>query len=172
MTQQVRLFNIHLMSNMPPPGGDPTQAEKYITQLIQLIEQDKLTVNHTDLTKFDPSNLEVHYRLDLDDYQIEVSHSKHPNSGKDSYIILFNNLKKLAEKISEKVILAYMHLEHDQFTRFKKASLEQAERVKKVEEERKLKNALQPVDEILEVLENQPSTAVEIPPQQSIMAVS
>ena len=137
------------MSNIPPPSGDPSQAEKYITQLINLIDQDKLIVNHTDLTKFDPGNLEDHYRVDLDDYQIEVSHSKHPNSGKDSYIILFNNLKKLTEGSCEKVILAYMHLEHEQFIQFRKASIEQIERMKRLEEERRLTKALVPIENIL-----------------------
>lgn len=139
-----------MTANIPPPSGDSKQAEKYINQLIQLIEVDKLDVSHTDLAKFDPSSLQDHYRLELKEYRVEVSHSKYPNSGKDSYIILFTNIKNLIDGYVEKIILAYMHLDDSQFAAFKKASLGQMERKRKAEEEKRLKTALEPVDQILQ----------------------
>lgn len=140
--------------NLPPPSGDSIQAEKYINQLIQLIEKDKLDVCHTDLSKFDPSTLQDHYQLDLRDYRVEISHSKHPNSGHDSFVILFTNIRNVLDGNCQKIILAYMHLDTNQFNRFKKASLEQMERGKRREEEKRLKAALQPVDQILDSLSN------------------
>ncbi len=138
--------------NLPPPGGDPAQAEKYINQLNQLIEADKLNVTHTDLSKFDPNSLQDHYSLDLKDYQVEVSHSKHPGSGKDSYIILFTNIKNLTSSNCNKIILAYMHLNETQFARFKNSSLINIEKKAKAFEEKRIKDALTPIDQILESL--------------------
>lgn len=165
--------------NLPPPNGNPTQAEKYVNQLIKLLDDDKLTVFHTDLSKFNPGILQDHFRMDLNDYQIEISHSKDPNSAKDSYIILFNNLKKIAEKNCQKVILAYMHLEHDQFMRFRKIAFEQIERMRRMAEEKRLKTALKPVDEILESLEDKSKEDIHPKPEnlpenplQTFMAVS
>ncbi len=139
---------------LPPPSGDPERAEKYINQLINLMDQDKLDIFHTDLTKFDPTNLQDHYRVDLNDYKVEISHSKHPNSGKDSYVMLFTNIKNMAENNCEKIILAYMHLDDTQFMRIKRSYLEQDARKKKAAEEKRLKEALKPVDAILEDLSN------------------
>lgn len=133
----------------PPPKGDPAKAQKYIEQLISLISQDKLHVSHTDLSKFDPSSLEDHFRVDLSEYMVEVSHSKQPNTGKDSYVILFTNLKKIQEGSSEKVILAYMFLTDEQFHKFKDASNQQIEKRKRLEEEKKLDQALAPIDQAL-----------------------
>lgn len=138
--------------NLPPPSGDALQAEKYLNQLIQLIEQDKLEVYHTDLKKFDPSNLQDHFQLFLKEYQVEVSHSKHPTSGHDQYIMLFNNIKNASDGNCQKIILAYMHLNSAQFAEFRGACLEQIERKRKAEEERRLKQALTPVDQALEQL--------------------
>lgn len=143
--------------NIPPPSGDSQKAEKYVEKLISLIEQDKLAIAHTDLARFDPSSLQDHFRMDLKDYQVEVNHSKHPDSGKDSYVILFTNLKNLADGNCEKIILAYMHLDDSQFMRFRKSYAEQVERKRKTEEERKLKEALTPVDQALEELSNSSS---------------
>lgn len=136
----------------PPPSGDFQKASKYIETLVELINQDKITVNHTDLSKFDPSALQDHYRIDLEQYQVEVSHSKHPNNGKDSYVILFNNLQKVKDECLEKVILAYMHLDDEQFNSFKLASASQADRKKKLEEEKRLNQIMQPIDQILDDL--------------------
>lgn len=142
-------------SNIPPPSGDPSSAEKYVNQLINLIESDKLTIFHTDLAKFDPSSLQDHFLMQLTDYQVEVSHSKHPQSGKDSYVMLFNNIKNVTNGNCEKVILAYMHLDDSQFMKFRRAYAEQSDRKRRAEEERRLKQVLTPVDQILDQLSNQ-----------------
>ena len=159
-------------NDLPPPSGDPKLADKYINQLIQLIESDKLDAQHTDLAKFDPSSLQDHYRLELKDYRVEVSHSKYPNSGKDSYIILFTNIKDLADGVCEKIILAYMHLDHNQFSAFKKAAIGQMDRKRKAEEEKRLKAALEPVDQILEDFSTGSVKPSDSPLMQSHPAVS
>lgn len=162
----------HQNPNIPPPSGDPNQAEKYINQLIELIETDKLDVLHTDLAKFDPTSLQDHFRLELREYRVEVSHSKHPNSGKDSYIILFTNIRNLTDGNLEKIILAYMHLDNSQFSRFKKASLGQMERKRKAEEEKRLKTALAPVDQILQDISTESIKSSNSPLIQTHPAVS
>lgn len=139
-------------SSETPPSGDSNQAEPYINQLIDLINTDRLPVLDTDLSRFDPTSLQKHYRLHLRDYEVEISHNKHPDSGKDFYTILFNNLKQVNQQCSEKVILAYMHLTENQFRIFKSAVERQVERKKKAEEEKRLKQAMVPIDRILEQL--------------------
>lgn len=139
-------------NNLPPPSGDPQKAEKYVNQLISLLESDKLTISHTDLARFDPSSLQDHFFIELRDYRVEISHSKHPNSGKDSYVILFTNLKKVYDGSCEKIILAFMHLDDSQFMKFRRAYTQQADRIKKAEEEKRLKEALEPVTKILDNL--------------------
>ncbi len=138
----------------PPPSGDPTLAEKYINRLTDLLNQDKVLASHTDLKKFDPSNLEDHYRIDLKDYQVEISHSKQASDGKDQYIILFTNIQNVRENSCEKIILAYMYLNEEQFRKFKLVAGDQIERKRKEEEERRLHQALVPVDNILEKISN------------------
>ncbi len=135
-----------------PPNGDPVQAEKYVNQLISLIETDKLDVSYTDLAKFDPSALQDHYRLGLKEYSVEISHSKHPSSGKDSYVILFTNIKNFIDGNCEKIILAYMHLSDDQFKSFKSTADEQLERKRKEAAEKRLNEAMTPIDQALEKL--------------------
>lgn len=142
--------------NLPPPSGDAIQAEKYLKQLIELIEQDKLEVSRTDLSKFDPSTLQDHFRLILKEYQVEVSHSKHPTSAQDQYIMLFTNIKNAADGNCEKIILAYMHLNSAQFSEFKTACTEQLERIRKAVEEKRLKEALAPIDQALGELSADP----------------
>ncbi|MBI2330220.1 hypothetical protein HYU94_02435 [Candidatus Daviesbacteria bacterium] len=143
---------------LPPPSGDPRKANHYIIQLVELIKSDKLIVMQTDLAKFDPSSLQNHYRLDLNDYEVEVSHSKQPDSGKDFYIILFNNLKHISGQCTEKIILAYIHLSDDQFRNFKAAADDQLERKRKEAEEKRFKETMLPIDQILEQL-TAPKTA-------------
>lgn len=139
-------------SQLPPPGGRPEQAESYINKIVTLVDDDKLTIFHTDLSKFDPSNLQDHYRLELLDYSVEISHSKEPDSGRDSYVMLFTNVKNIRENGGEKIILAYLHLDLIQFKQIVNAAHNQKERVKKRAEEARLKNALQPIDEALGAL--------------------
>lgn len=146
--------------HIPPPSGDPIKAEKYVSQLINLIEKDKLTISHTDLAKFDPSSLQDHFLAELKDYQVEISHSKHPQSGRDIYTMLFNNIKIVANGGCQKVILAYMHLDDSQFVRFRKVYTQQVDRIRKAEEERRLKEALAPVDNLLDQLSGQSETAL------------
>lgn len=141
--------NSDIPPQLPPPSGDPRMADRYLTQLIELVNTDKLTVSHTDLSKFDPTSLQNHYRLDLKDYAVEVSHTKQPDSGKDFYILLFNNLKYISEKCTEKIILAYIHITEDQFKSFKTAVEEQLERRRKEAEEKRFKEAMAPIDSAL-----------------------
>lgn len=136
-------------SQLPPPNGDPEQADKYINQLIDLISTDKLLVSHTDLAKFDPTSLQDHYRMGLKDYEVEVSHNKQADSGQDSYVILFNNLKYVNDKCTEKVILAYMNLTEDQFKSFKSTTDEYLDRKRREAEEKRLREAMTPIDDIL-----------------------
>lgn len=134
---------------LPPPSGDSEKADKYISQLIDLISTDKLLVSHTDLAKFDPTSLQDHYRMDLKDYEVEVSHNKQADSGQDSYIILFNNLKFVNDKCTEKVILAYMNLTEAQFKSFKSTTDEYLDRKRREAEEKRLREAMTPIDDIL-----------------------
>lgn len=131
-----------------PPVGDPQKAEKYLNQLIEFIRQDKLLVSHTDLKKFDPSSLQDHYQLELQDYQIEVSHSKQADSGKDFYTILFNNLKNVREGCHEKIILAYLNLTSDQFQKFRAIADLQIEKRKKEAEEKRFNEAIAPIEKV------------------------
>jgi hypothetical protein len=140
---------------LAPPIGDPNQAQKYVNQLVDLISADRLYASQTDLKKFDPSALQDHYSLDLKGYKVEISHSKYPQTGKDSYIILFTNVKHITGGSAEKLILAYMHLDETQFAKLKHAFVQQTERKKRAEEERRLKEALMPIDQVLDQLENQ-----------------
>ena len=144
--------NSDISAQLPPPIGDAEKAERYLTQLIELINADKLLVSHTDLSKFDPTSLHDHYRLDLKNYEVEVSHNKQPDSGEDFYIMLFNNLKLVNEKCTEKVILAYIHITGDQFAKFKTVAQDQIERKRKEAEEKRFKEAMAPIDSALEQL--------------------
>lgn len=137
---------------LPPPIGDAKKADYYIAQLITLIKSDRLVVKQTDLAKFDPSSLQNHYRLDLKSYEVEVSHSKQADSGKDFYIILFNNLAQISNQCTEKIILAYIHLSYEQFRNFKTAADEQLERKRKEAEEKRFNEAMAPIDRTLEQL--------------------
>ncbi len=136
-------------SSQIPPRGDFEKAERYINQLVSLINQNKIEVFHTDLKKFDPTTLHDHYSVSLSEYQIELSHSKQPNSGKDSFVMIFNNLKQLSEGSGEKVILAYVYLADSQFTKFKMVADRQIQERVKAEEEKKFKEALEPIDQLL-----------------------
>lgn len=132
-----------------PPQGSEKKASEYITQIVGLINQDKLIVNHTDLSKHDPSNLQDHYRIELKEYMVEVSHSKDANTGRDSFVLLFTNLKNIRDGCSEKIILGYLHLKSDQFNQVKLAANAQSLRIKRQEEERLFNQNLQPIDEAL-----------------------
>ncbi len=136
-------------SNQTPPRGDFEKAERYINQLVGLINQNKIEAFRTDLKKFDPTTLHDHYSVSLRDYQIELSHSKQPDSNKDSYVMIFNNLKQLSEGRGEKVILAYIYMTDSQFGKFKLVADRQIEQKRKAEEEKRFSEALAPIDELL-----------------------
>lgn len=140
------------MTAAPPPSADSKLAEKYLQKLIPLIDQDKLMIQNTDLSQFDPGALQDHYWADLGNYRIEVSHSKQPDSGADSYVIIFTNVKHLREDENQKVILAYMHLDTNQFIKFKSAAKDQIERNQQAINDKKVEEALQPVDQVLDDL--------------------
>lgn len=136
----------------PPPAGDSEKAEKYLRQLISLIEADTLEVIHTDLKKFDITSIQDHYRMDLGEYEVEINHSKQPDTGQDFYVLLFNNLKKIekaGESCINKVILAYTHLTQPQFVDFKEAADGALERKRKKEEEKRFAEAMAPIDNVL-----------------------
>lgn len=136
-----------------PPQGDSKKADKYLNWLITLINQDKLTVVHTNLSKFNPTDLQDHYRVELKDYYVEVSHSKQADSGTDSFVLIFNNFKQVGEGC-EKIILAYTYLTKDQYQHFKDTAEEQLERFRRIEEEKRFNEALTPIDELLEQADN------------------
>lgn len=133
-----------------PPRGDFETAEKYVNQLIDLLNERKIEVDHTDLKRFDPTTLQDHYTISLSEYQIEISHSKQPDSGKDSFVMIFNNMKQIAEGSGAKVILAYIYLADSQFSRFKIVADHYISEKRKIEEERRFKEALQPIDRLLD----------------------
>ena len=146
------------MKTPPPSQGDSDKAEKYINQLVELIKADKILVSHTDLNKFNLDSLQDHYFIQLSDYEIEVSHSKSSDSGQDFYVILFNNIKKVKEGCSEKVILAYIHMNASHFNDFKKAADEQIEKKRKETEAKRFNEAMNPIDNLLENLSSQSSS--------------
>lgn len=132
----------------PPPSGDALQAENYIRKLVHLIDKDIVEIAKTDLSQFTPGSLQNHYRIVLNDYHVEVSHNKHPQSDSDSYIMLFTNIKSYPH--GQKIILAYMHIHDIQFKDVKNAADKQVERAQKRAEEKRLKDALKPIDQILD----------------------
>lgn len=153
----------------PPPRGDTAKAEKYTKQLCELITKNKILVSHTDLKKFDLASLQDHYSMDLGVYEVEVSHSKQPDNGKDFFIMLFNNLKKVQENgatCTNKVILAYINLTEEQFRAFKNAADEQLEIQRKKEEARRFRQAIAPIDQLLVTISNQ-SEPISITTDQS-----
>lgn len=160
-------------AKLPPPIGDQEKADHYTDKLTELVSKDKLIVARTDLSKFDPTSLQNHYRLDLNGYEVEISHNKQPDSGKDFYVMLFNNLKHVDNQCTEKVILAYVHISGDQFAKFKTVADDQIERKRKEAEEKRFKEAMAPIDQALEQLntsrlepttETTPAPSDHIPP--------
>lgn len=147
-----------------PPQGDYQKAEEYVSKLAKLISLDKLHVVKTDLQKFDPTSLQNHYRIDLTDYNIEVSHSKDSNSGKDSYIMIFTNVSKInAGSLNQKVILAYLHLTQNQYQRFTEEADDQLEKIRKLEEEKRFTEAAEPIEKILDNLEQTGTSTHSLP---------
>lgn len=143
------------MPDNPPPAGTTTEAQKYINSFVGLLNQDKIAVTHTNLDKFNPSSIQDHYKIDLGEYEVEVSHSRHPDSGQNFYVMLFNNLQKLRVEYQDnsnpsKAVLAYLHLTEEQFKYFKTSATNYLERRGKEEEEVRFKEAISPIDKILD----------------------
>ncbi len=149
-------------SQNKPPQGSSEQTHQYLAQLIELINSDKLKALPTDLSKFDPTNLQNHYRLELRDYMVEVSHAKNPDSGKDSYVLLFNNMKNIREGCNEKVILGYLHLDQTQYSQLEKAITTQDLRLKRQAEEKAFVENMQPINQILDQMKSE----VQIKPDE------
>lgn len=145
--------NLQTIAHTTPPKGDEAKGEKYIADLIRLLENGKIQVYKTDLSQFNPSSLQSHYRIDLDDFQIEISHSTHLETGSHSYVIIFNNLKKIADGNTGKAILAYIHLNETQYVRFHKAAEVQIEKLQKIENEKRFLQAVRPFDDKIAQLE-------------------
>ncbi len=145
--------NVHPIQPSVPPRGDEAKGEKYIQDLINLIDNGKIQVHKTDLSQFNPSALQSHYRVDLDDFQIEISHSSHLETGANSFVIIFNNLKNIADGNTEKAILAYIHLTEIQYQRFLRAAENQLEKLRKIEDEKRFIRAVQPLDDKLAAIE-------------------
>lgn len=160
-SDQTQVQEAPQMKTPPPPQGDSEKAEKYISQLIDLIKADKILVSHTDLNKFNLDSLQDHYFIQLSDYEIEVSHSKSADTDQDFYVILFNNIKKVKEGCSEKIILAYIHMDKSHFDDFKQAADEQIEKKRKELEAKRFTEALSPIDSLLENLSSQSSPQPE-----------
>lgn len=157
--------------DQPPPAGDNQKAEKYLNQLIGLINQDKLQATHTDLNKFNIESIQDHYRMDLDEYEVEVNHSKQPDSGQDYFVLLFNNLEKIeqgGESCVNKVILAYTHLTQAQFMNFKRAADGALNRIKQAEEQKRFKEAMTPIDDVLTKIAS--TSLKELEPEEKIEA--
>ncbi len=150
-----------VLPNLPPPSGSPEQAQKYLEKLIDLLGQEKILVTHTDISKLDPSSLQDHYYITLNDYHMEVSHTKKADTGEDYYILLFNNLKQIKDGYSEKVILAFMNLTAQQFEEFKEAAKVQLDILKAREDAKRFAEAMSPIDQALENLDS--STVSENP---------
>jgi hypothetical protein len=142
-------------SSTLPPLGDPGKADKYIASLARLIAKDKVTLTHTDLNKFDVTTMQNHYRVDLGEYEVEVSHSVQPETNKDFYTIIFNNTKKLQDGKTDKVILGYIHLTDDQYGRFKISADEYLERRQKDLDKERFAQNLAPIEQLLSQMDSE-----------------
>ncbi len=132
-----------------PPKGDIEKAEKYVNQLVDLLNRKKIETSKTDLRKFDPTYLQNHYTINLKEYQIEISHSTHQDTGKHSYVMIFNNLGNLSQAGGGKAILAYIYLTDSQFSKFKIVADRDIEERRRVEEEKRFNEAIKPIEDIL-----------------------
>ena len=132
-----------------PPTTDPDKARAYLDKLISLINQRKFPLTHSDLNKFDACGMVDHYRIDLGNYFAEISHSKHPNSGKDVFALVFTNIEKIRQGNQQEAILSYLPLTPDSFEHFKTAAEHHFELLRKEAEEKRFQAAMRPIDELL-----------------------
>lgn len=131
-----------------PPVGDHQQAEKYLTQLLSTLESHLYPLTRSDLST-NPGNFQDHYRIDLGQYHAEVSHSKHPQSGNDIYSLIFTSLEKIRLGQTDQAVLSYIPLTQDLFSRFKNAAESYFAAKKRLEEQKRFREAMQPIDDIL-----------------------
>lgn len=150
-----------------PPLGDPAKAEKYINSLSKLINHDKVKVNRTDLNNFDLSTMQNHLRVDLGEYDVEISHNIQPETNKDFYTMLFNSIKKLQDGHTDKVVLAYIHLSDTQYGRIKASCDEYLERRQREGDQQRFTEVMAPLDSVLASIEQQvdPNSAPQVSDQ-------
>ncbi len=150
-----------------PPAGNSKQGQKYVSKLTKLIYQDRLIAEHSDLKKFDLSCMQDHYRLNLENYEVELSHSKHPTTGDDMFVLLFNGLKSITN-IQDKAILSYIHLNQDQFQALKMACDQQIARTEVTRQQARFEETMAPIDQALDSLQNDDSQTMEQPKIEQI----
>lgn len=132
-----------------PPLGDPQKADRYINSIVKLLAKDKVNLVQTDLSKFDLSSMQAHYRLELGEYDVEISHSIQTETNKDFYTMLFNSIKRVQNGSSDKVVLAYIHLSDDQYAQFKAAADENLERQRRKADAGRFASVMAPIDAML-----------------------
>lgn len=132
-----------------PPIGTREQADQYLDQIIHNLKTDRFPLIHSDLSKFGPGSFQDHYRIDLGEYHAEVSHSKHPQSGNDIYSLIFTNVDKIRQGLSNQAILGYLPLTAEQFNKFRSAADRYFEDQKRREEQKRFRESMQPIDTLL-----------------------
>lgn len=142
-----------------PPGADSDKAEKYVAALVDLVSQDKLIVTQTDLSRFNSSSMEDHYRVNLEDYDVELSHNRNSETKEETFIMIFNSISKFDNAEPKPLILSYMHLTSEQYLKLKEVADAQIERNKKKEEEQRFLKTMEPVDALLDQLKTGGSSA-------------
>lgn len=151
-----------------PPLGDSAKADRYVASLVKLIEKDRVKVIQTDLSRFDLSSMQNHYRIELGGYDVEISHSIQTETNKDFYTMLFNSIRHVQEGESDKVVLAYIHLNDSQFARFKASADEYLERRQREADASRFTEVMAPIDDVLNtmVAEVDPNAVI---PEQPLM---
>lgn len=135
-----------------PPSGDNAKAEKYLSELIPLIQNNRVVVTATDLSTLGTTSLLAHYQIDIDQFRIEFGHSNHKESNTDSYLLVFNRLEKDIDGSTKKVVLAYVNLTEQQFASLKDLADKQITKIKQETEEKRFAEAMAPIDQILQRL--------------------
>lgn len=157
---------------LPPPGAESDKAQRYVDSLIRLIGNEKVLVTQTDLKRYNSPSMEDHYRINLKDYDIELSHNKNPETSEETYIMIFNSIGLIDPQNPQPVVLAYVHLEMAHFMRLKQAADSQIEKIRKAKEEARFKATMQPIEQLLDQMGNdtpppphQPSSSQPEQPQ-------
>lgn len=135
--------------NHLPPIGDVSKAEKYIDRLIELMNKDKCTVTHSDLSKFGQSSMKEHFRISLGSYDAEVSHSLNPHQ-KDIYILLFTNTTQIKEGKAKEAILAYINLSSELYKKIRMGVEDYLDRKFREAEQKRFNEAMQPIDDFID----------------------